>query len=320
MTDTTTHSRLTHEEVAIAANAAAHHLAACVNLSTGRLRYMYGIPRGGAATLYPVAAAMRAIFGTSHTPQAMVSRLDPTIHTPENTLIVDDVADSGRTLAPYLDAGYHCLVLYASKRCAEIPTLYYGRDLTEYVVFPWEGEETGPEDAVRRILQYIGRDPDDPHVRETPRRMLSWLAEFDQRREPEFVTTAFDGFEYDGMVVVRGIPFTSLCEHHLLPFAGEAVVAYIPRDGRVLGLSKLARIVQHYARRATVQERLTSEVAEALAEATGSGDVGVLLSANHMCMSFRGPRVPTHETITSKLLGAFMRKRTRAEFMALAQR
>lgn len=318
MTDTSpTYSRLTMSDVEAAARRAAARLSTNMRSDKDSLRYAYGVPRGGVSTLYPVVEALKLYMPAK---LQMVTQLDPAVHTQSNTLIVDDVADSGKTLAPYLDTGYHCLVLYASGLCRDIPMLYYGNWLTQYVVFPWEGEETGPEDAVRRILQYIGRDPDDPHVRDTPRRVLSWLAEFDQRREPEFVATVFDGFEYDGMVLVRGIPFTSLCEHHLLPFAGEAVVGYIPRDGRVLGLSKLARIVQHYARRATVQERLTSEVAEALAEATGSGDVGVLLSANHMCMAFRGPRVPTHETITSKLLGAFMRKRTRAEFMALAQR
>lgn len=282
-------------------------------LGTARraIRYIYGIPTGGTSTALAIARYL---------PEADYLCEPPARTACENTLIVDDVMDSGKTLLPYLHAGFKCAVLHARANWHTLPNLYAGDALDQYVVYPWEGAVQGPEDAVRRLLQYIGRDPDEPNVKDTPRRVLSWLAEFDQRREPEFVATAFDGFEYDGMVLVRGIPFTSLCEHHLLPFAGEAVVAYIPQQGRVLGLSKLARIVQHYAHRATVQERLTGEIAQAIAEAVGSGDVGVVLTANHMCMSFRGPKVPTHETITSSLLGAFLRKRTRAEFMALAQR
>lgn len=287
-----------------------------------RFQHVYGIPRGGVPAAMAVAAAYRKAGGSML--HVSTTEFDCSV---QNTLIVDDIYDSGKTLAPWILRGYACAVLVARGRFAErIPNgLVVGEPIGPgWIVFPWEGNETGPEDAVRRLLQYLGEDPDAPHLQETPRRFLSWLNEFRAGQEPDFHATKFETC-YSGMVVVRGIPFTSLCAHHLLPFSGRATVAYVPPIRKeppqptavVLGLSKLARIVQHHAKRLQSQEEMTRQVLDAVKEASGTVDVAVTLSAEHSCMNFRGPRVPGAETITSELSGAFWTQpEARAEFMS----
>lgn len=281
---------------------------------------IYGIPTGGHSAALAVASSLAYNRGIRLRIQG-----EPSMQ--QNLLIVDDVYDSGKTAEPYLRRGQTVAVLYA-RGTSLLPSypskLLYGRTFTTaqgYLVFPWEGSgdkpAAGPEDAVRRLLQFLGLDPDSPDVRETPRRVLKWLEEFKPEAHQEFAATAFEQIEYDGMVLVKRIPFVSMCEHHLLPFTGHAAVAYIPSK-HVLGLSKLARIVHHYAKRPQVQERLTTQVNQAIQEATQSSDVGVVLQAEHMCMSLRGPQVPGHQTVTSSLTGAFMRKKTREEFLLLS--
>ena len=277
---------------------------------------VYGIPRGGV----PVALALKGIA------QGLRIYDHPDeFELAQRILVVDDVYDSGATLKPFLDKNLVCFVLASKVGVEELPhNVYAGTCIEDWIVFPWEGDQSnGPEDAVRRLLQFLGRNPDDPALVDTPRRMLGWLEEFQQREEIGFESTTFDGIEYGGMVLVQDVPFTSLCEHHLLPFAGRACVAYIPNvdTRKVLGLSKLARFVQHYARRPQVQERLTENVMQAVQDATGSPSVAVLVEAEHMCMSFRGPNVPGHTTTTSSASGAFREDaRTREEFMLLASR
>lgn len=288
---------------------------------------LYGIPRGGVPAALAVASAM-------HLRGYVIALLDSEHDAdPQSTLIVDDIYDSGATLKPWLDKGFSCAALFA-KRPLNLPgpndkhRLYVGATIPESVwaVFPWEtdNEEAGPADAVRRLLQYIGEDPDDPHLQETPRRVLAWFDMF-RRRDPDFVATTFEGVDYDGMVMVRRIPFVSLCAHHLIPFAGHAAVAYIPEARThetpkpVIGLSKLARFVQHYASRLQNQEQLTTQIRDAVAEATLAESVAVRISAEHMCMNFRGPRVPGAETVTSSLMGAFRTDpKAREEFYSLA--
>lgn len=292
--------------------------------------HIYGVPRGGASAALAIRGEMLRLFPDRSIELIAGGDLDGVYATQDNTLVVDDIYDSGATLKRFIERGYSCAVLCAKAR--DLPgRVYVGiRALsTEWVVFPWEGESSGgPEDAVRRLLQYIGEDPDAPHLQETPRRFLSWLNEFRADQEPDFHATKFE-VRYDGMVVVRGIPFTSLCAHHLLPFSGRAALAYIPvlqptmtppELHNVLGLSKLARIVQHHAHRLQSQEEMTTQIRDAIQEASGSWSVGVVVSAEHSCMNFRGPRVPGAETITSALSGAFYEQdKTREEFMALAR-
>ena len=173
--------------------------------------------------------------------------------------------------------------------------------------------------AVHDLLVALGQDVDREALRDTPRRVAASYAELLQPRA--FGLTTFANDEgYDQLVVARDIPFASLCEHHLLPFVGVAHVAYLPGE-RILGLSKLARVVELHARRLQVQERLTTQVARWLQEQLSPKGVGVVLEAEHLCMTVRGVRVPGTKTVTSALHGGIRDDpRTRAEFLALAGR
>jgi GTP cyclohydrolase I len=172
-------------------------------------------------------------------------------------------------------------------------------------------------DAVRALLLALGRDPDSEHLRRTPERVAAAYAELMIPRE--FDLTTFDNDEgYDELVVARDIPVQSLCEHHLLPFHGVAHVAYLPGN-RILGLSKLARVVELFARDLQVQERLTKQVAGWLQQHLAPRGVGVVIQAQHLCMSLRGVRASGSRTITSALHGALREDpRSRQEFFALA--
>ncbi len=167
------------------------------------------------------------------------------------------------------------------------------------------------------FLAALGIDLGQEHLRETPARMARAYAElFDAR--PLKLTTFPNDEGYDELVLARAIPFRTVCEHHLLPFAGTAHVGYLPGE-RILGLSKLARLVEHFAARPQTQERLTKQVADCLAERLRPRGAGVVLEAEHTCMTLRGVRALGATTVTSALLGTLRADpRSRAEFFALA--
>ena len=179
------------------------------------------------------------------------------------------------------------------------------------------------EAAVREILIEIGEDPDRQGLANTPQRVHRMYTELTAgyHVDPDrLINNAIFDVAYSEMVVVKDIPFYSLCEHHLLPFFGTAAVAYIPR-GRVIGLSKIPRIVETYARRLQVQERLTQQVAEFLQDRLEPQGVGVVIEATHLCAVMRGIRKPGTIMTTSSVLGLFRtRDRTRAEFFAHLER
>jgi GTP cyclohydrolase I len=176
------------------------------------------------------------------------------------------------------------------------------------------------EAAVREILVAIGEDPTRDGLVQTPARVARAYAEIfgGLAQEPgEVLGTTFD-VEHEEMILVRDIELHSVCEHHLVPFHGVAHVGYIPgADGRVVGLSKIARLVDVYARRPQVQERLTTQIAEALVEHLAPGGVIVVVEAEHLCMSMRGIRRPGARTITSAVRGQLRDPATRAEAMSL---
>ena len=177
------------------------------------------------------------------------------------------------------------------------------------------------EKAVREILEAIGEDPDRDGLVRTPARMADMYAEIFSglHSDPsEHLTVTFEA-DHDEMVMVRDIAVTSLCEHHLVPFSGRAHVAYIPGDdGRITGLSKIARLVDGFAKRPQVQERLTTQIADALVEVLKPDGVFVVIEAEHMCMSMRGVKKPGSLTITSAVRGLFKTNpATRAEAMSL---
>jgi len=176
------------------------------------------------------------------------------------------------------------------------------------------------ERAVREILLAVGEDPDRDGLRDTPARVGRMYAEqfAGMRQAPEDVlTTVFDA-DHDEIVLVRDIEMYSMCEHHLVPFFGKANIGYIPNEkGEITGLSKLARLVEVYARRPQVQERMTCEIADALVRILEPRGVIVVIEAEHLCMSMRGVRKPGASTVTSAVRGVFRESRTRAEAMSL---
>jgi len=179
------------------------------------------------------------------------------------------------------------------------------------------------EDLVRELLTSLGEDPDREGLRDTPRRVkksLTFLTDGYRVDVDALVNQALFTVDYSEMVIVKDIDFFSMCEHHLLPFFGKCHVAYIPRH-KVIGLSKIPRIVDAFSRRLQVQERLTNEIAEMIQQKTNPLGVAVVMEANHLCMAMRGVEKQNSFCITSAMLGAFReRDRTRMEFLELIRR
>jgi len=187
-------------------------------------------------------------------------------------------------------------------------------------------ETTGPnqdriETAVVEMLAAIGEDPEREGLLETPRRIAEMYGEvfgglwIDPRKYLEVVFQV----AHDEMVILRNIPFYSMCEHHFLPFHGEVHIGYIP-DGQVVGVSKLARVVDGFARRPQIQEQLTSQIAEAIMEVLQPDGVAVVIEAEHLCMTMRGVKKPGSRMVTSGMRGDFKQSAvTRAEFLSLVQ-
>ena len=178
------------------------------------------------------------------------------------------------------------------------------------------------ENAVREILLAIGEDPEREGLQETPHRVAKMLEEIfgGLQQDPTEYLKTFK-MENNEMVVVRDIPLYSMCEHHLLPFIGKAHIAYIPGNGRVLGLSKLARIVNCYARRPQIQEKLTAQIADFIEQNLQAQGVAVVLEAEHLCMTMRGVKASGAQTVTSALRGTMRAdSRTRAEALQLRHR
>ena len=174
--------------------------------------------------------------------------------------------------------------------------------------------------GVRLILEGIGEDPDRPGLKDTPRRTAEMFAELTagMHEDPQVHVVPLPGDKHDEMVIVKDISIASMCEHHLAPFVGKCHVAYIPRNGNILGLSKIARIAETFARRLQLQERLTTDIANTLYEGLKPLGVMVVIEAEHTCMTLRGVRKSGAKTVTSAVLGGFRKDpRTRAEAMAL---
>lgn len=257
---------------------------------------VYGIPRGGV----PVAILLAGHLGLP-----LVDSIS------DDTLVVDDLVDSGKTLEIYSKSN-DTAVLYVKSHSPDIAT-YSVETIDGWIEFPYEETNTDVEENFRRILEHLGEDPTREGLVETPKRYIKFLKQF--LTKDEFNFTTFENEGTDEMIIQKDIPFFSLCEHHVAPFFGTATVAYIPGE-RIVGLSKLARTVRHYASNLQNQERITSQVAERLQEELQPLGVAVTLSARHFCMEMRGVKTHDVHTVTSKLTGAFKEKAdTRAEYM-----
>jgi GTP cyclohydrolase IA len=231
----------------------------------------YGVPAGG----QPIAALLNPV----DTPE-------------EADYIIDDLIESGATRARYNQYNKPFIALYDKTK----------EHQDKWLVFPWENKEEPLEDNVLRLLQHFDPNPTREGLKDTPKRYIKFLREFLEPKEFNF--TAFDAEGADEMIIQTNIPFYSLCEHHLAPFFGVANVAYIPND-KIVGLSKLARVVDLYANRFQNQERITTQIAERLMKELNPKGVAVSMKAQHLCMCMRGVKKHDTWTTTSKMVGCF---------------
>jgi GTP cyclohydrolase I len=236
---------------------------------------IYGIPRGG---------------------QIIAGLTGMAVDTPEEAnIIVDDLYDSGTTYKKWYKK-------YPNKEYCFLYNKQYEHQNT-WLEFPWENTgEKEVEENVVRLLEYFGEDTNREGLQDTPKRYIKFFKEF--LNPPEWNCTTFESEGYDEMIVQTNIPFHSLCEHHIAPFFGTGHIAYIPNK-RIVGLSKLARTLETFARRLQNQERITNQVAEFLEKELKPKGVAVVLTAKHMCMEMRGVKKHNTNTTTSKMIGVF---------------
>jgi len=182
-------------------------------------------------------------------------------------------------------------------------------------------KEASTEDIYRELLRRMGEDPNRDGLIATPGRVertMAFLTKGYNEDPSQLLRGALFDVDYDEMVIVKDVEMFSLCEHHMLPFFGKVHVAYIPK-GKVVGLSKIARLVEVFARRLQVQERMTRQIADAIQDAIAPQGVGVVIEARHLCMMMRGIEKQNSSTVTSAMMGCFRQKETRSEFLSLVR-
>jgi GTP cyclohydrolase I len=273
------------------------------NVDPGTAIKAFAVPRGG------VSAALAI---QQHSPITLVDDAR------EADIFIDDLIDSGETRSRFY-------TIYPEKPFFALIDKQ-GQDkeaFDSWIVFPWEHNQEGSfEDNVTRLLQFVGEDPKRGGLLETPARVAKawrfWCSGYGQ--DPAEVLKVFeDGAEkHDQMITVKDIPIYSHCEHHMAPIFGTVTISYIP-DGKIVGLSKLSRLANIYARRLQVQERMTDQIADALYGNLQPVGVGVMVKARHLCMESRGVCQQGHHTITTALRGALKDGAPREEFLRLAQ-
>lgn len=268
---------------------------------------VYGIPTGGSFVALRAAQTLCVPFLSAPEPDC---------------LVLDDIVDSGNTMRPYAAVGYDTDALFR-KYYSPSTFALHAEETTAWIRFPWE-HETPAEDAVTRLLEMIGEDPTRDGLRDTPKRVVKALREMTAGYGEDAAAILARSFDvhYDEMVVLRDIRFHSMCEHHMLPFDGYAHVGYIPREGGpVVGISKLARLVECFARRLQIQERLTQQIAGALMRHLEPLGVAVVIQARHACMGCRGVRNESALMETSSMHGKLREDAAaRAEFFALCRK
>lgn len=239
------------------------------------------------------------------------------------TLIVDDLIDSGETARRILsECGFDDHMFDALYRKPNSPKCFApdAHEVNGWIKFPWE-HDGSPTDAVIRILEFIGEDPKRDGLIDTPARVLKAIGEMTSgyREDPKTILAKTFDVDCDELVIVTGITFTSMCEHHMLPFVGVVDVGYLPGD-RVVGLSKIPRLVECFARRLQVQERMTNQIAQAIVDHLDSPGAAVVVRASHSCMACRGVRQANADMVTSAMLGRFRENSVlRGEFLDLCR-
>lgn len=268
---------------------------------------IYGVPRGGIFAAQAIHHKLLQYFGYPASIVEEVKYAD---------IIVDDIIDSGQTKKQF-QSHYPNIPFFALIDKAALTSKY----ANSWIVFPWEQmmKEEGPENNIVRLLEYIGEDPSREGLEDTPKRVIKSFEKL-YGGYKEDVSKYFKTFKQgacDEMVLVKGIEFYSNCEHHMLPFYGKAHIAYIP-NGRVIGVSKLIRILEVYSRRLQIQERICQQVTGALEEYLQPLGAACVLEAQHHCMTSRGVEKKNSVMVTSSLTGAFKNNsKARNEFLSL---
>ena len=278
------------------------------NIATKKIvgtRRIYGIPRGGIFAAQAVEEALSILKVDSFL-----------LESPgQADVFVDDIIDSGKTREKYYQK-YPSVPFYALVEKKNIPNLQ-----DKWVSFPWERMtvESGPEDNIRRILEYIGENPNREGLLETPKRVIrSYDTLFGgYKQDPKDIMKVFEDGACDELVLLKNIPFHSCCEHHILPFSGVGHIAYVP-NGKVIGVSKLSRLLDIYARRLQIQERIGQQVVNDLMTYLKPKGAACVLAAEHSCMICRGVQKQGSIMVTSSLKGIFLDNiQTRNEFLSM---
>jgi GTP cyclohydrolase IA len=265
---------------------------------------IYGVPRGGLALAMALSYSMNIPLVT---------------HPNSESLIADDIIDSGATRKRYPNHDFACI--HAKPGNFDCPgQTFHVKSPEGWIIYFWEEtEEKSITDSVVRQLQYLGEDCKREGLEQTPNRVIkSWQKIYEgYNQNPEELLTIFETDGYDQMVLLKDIEFYSTCEHHVLPFWGKAHVAYIP-GAHIVGISKLARLVDMYARRLQIQERICEQVTEALMQYLKPKGAACIIEASHLCMRARGVEKQNSVMVTSSLKGVFLtNSEARAELMGL---
>lgn len=264
--------------------------------------YIHGVPRGGVPAMFLVKEILQQRYG-------LTSRIVEDAG--EADLIVDDIVDSGETKSKMKSLNPTAIFI----------SLFEKKD--EWLVFPWEKEDEadGPEENIRRLLEFTGDDVNREGLIETPKRVLKAFSKIfgGYDKDPKDVMKTFTEGACDNMVLLKDIELYSTCEHHMLPFFGRCHIAYIP-NGKVIGVSKLARLMEIFARRLQIQERIGQQITEALQQYLEPLGAACIIEAQHFCMTSRGVEKQNSVMVTSSLTGEFAKPEVRQELLSLIRR
>jgi|TARA_R100000656_G_scaffold68946_1_gene51939 GTP cyclohydrolase I len=255
---------------------------------------LYGIPKGG-------------LIVTNFL------NCNKTVNPKEATIIIDDIVDSGRTKKKYIKK-------YPKAKFITVIDKQTHSKYAGYIVFPWEKADNDAQDVITKVIEFIGDNPVREGLVKTPNRVVkSWQELYGgYNQDPEKVLKTTFQVDCDEMVICKDIEFYSTCEHHMLPFFGKCHIGYIPKS-QVVGLSKLARLLEVYSRRLQIQEQLTNQVANSLMDVLKPIGVGVIIEAKHFCMMCRGVNKRNSTMITSAIRGIFQNSTVKNEFHRLVK-
>lgn len=275
-----------------------------------KLTSVHGIPVGGWFVAREIVKNFSCLDNTSES---------------HKTLVVDDIVDSGETIKPFVGFGFATASLFVKEGARVRPDIWVEevpRDC--WVKFPWESSRE-IEDSVRRIIEFIGENPNREGLVDTPKRVIKSWEEFcsGYRQDPKEILQESAKFTetnaYDQIIVLKDISLYSMCEHHMLPFYGKVDIGYLPEKS-VVGVSKLIRMVNVFSRRLQIQERLTQDIANAINDVVKPRGVGVVIEAVHLCMMARGVKQAGAKMVTSAMYGSFLEEQNKDEFMRLIGR